>query len=362
MSRHVVVLPGDTSACGYYRLRLPAGAVQQVRPDWDVKVFHPGHVKVAVGADGALWQVQGIPDPKTVDLFVVQRLATRAQVELVRWLRQQGAAVVLDVDDAMWAIHPENSAYPAWNDTSPTGCHWRHLGFAAEEADLVTVTTDALARRYGKHGRVEVLPNCVPGDLPQHLQSVRDTLDATPTVGWAGFTATHPQDLRVVGDAVRRAQEDTGCLLRVVGDAAGAAADWGVPADAVDTVAPVLTGLPYYTALTTLDIGLVPLADTLFNRAKSYLKALEYSAVGLPVVASDTPANRLLAKTVDILLASTPQQWYDHITFLLQHPETARGMGAMAQAQVFAQHTYEANAEAWASTWERAMARRAAMV
>jgi glycosyltransferase involved in cell wall biosynthesis len=40
------------------------------------------------------------------------------------------------------------------------------------------------------------------------------------------------------------------------------------------------------------DIGIAPLADTRFNRCKSAIKALDYAAIGLPVLASDRDAYR----------------------------------------------------------------------
>lgn len=357
--KRIVVLPADLTACGYYRLRLPAGAVQQIRPDWKVEVYRPDEVMLQVGVNGELWGVQGLPDPNSIDLLVMQRVATRAQVDLFKWAIKQGIATVMDSDDAMWCIDPENMAYLYWNSTQPGRANWRHLDEAAALADLVTTTTDSLAKRYGKHGRAEVLPNCVPGDMRDLLKSVRGELDPTPTVGWAGFTTTHPRDLTVCGDAVRNVQEDTGCLLRVVGDAAGAARDWDVPF--VETVSPTDIGMPYYTALTTLDVGLVPLRNTPFNRAKSYLKALEFAAVGVPVVASDTPAMRLLAKTVPIILADTPNDWYQGIHRLIEDADFRKSRARWAQDAVFALHTYEANALRWAEVWERAMARREKM-
>jgi glycosyltransferase involved in cell wall biosynthesis len=355
----IVVLPADMSACGYYRMRLPAGAVTHERPDWKVEIYKPSQVVLGVGLQGELWSVRGIPEPDKIDLLVMQRVATRAQVEFIQWARANGTAVVADADDAMWAIHPQNAAHDYWNGKE--AAHWRYLDHAANAADLTTVTTEALAKRYGKHGRCEVLPNCVPADLQELLEPIRDTLDPTPTVGWAGNTVTHPTDLCVVEDAVRRAQEDTGCVVRVVGDAAGAARDWGMPREAVDHVHHTPIGLPYYTALTTLDIGLVPLQDGPFNRAKSYLKALEYAACGVAVVASPTPANRELAKRVPIRLASTPAQWYDHITDLVMHPDKRAEEAERARQQVFRLHTYEANARQWIAVWERALSRRARM-
>jgi glycosyltransferase involved in cell wall biosynthesis len=40
--------------------------------------------------------------------------------------------------------------------------------------------------------------------------------------------------------------------------------------------------------VSAIDVGVVPLADTQFNQAKSCLKGLEYMALGIPFVASAT--------------------------------------------------------------------------
>lgn len=349
----VAVLPADETACGYYRMRLPAGAVALERPDWRIDVYRPGDVKLGTGPDGALWGVEGL-DLDGVDLVVMQRVATRAQVELISWMQKRGIAVVVDSDDAMWAIRPDNAAWKSWN-SGPH--HWRWLDAAAEIADLTTVTTDYLAQRYGKHGRTEVLPNCVPADVVD-LPSIRESLDQTPTIGWAGFTGTHPRDLTVVGSAVAKVKEQTGCLVRVIGDAEGASGDWGC---SVEKVNPTSLGQAYYTALTSLDVGLVPLLDHGFNKGKSYLKALEYAAMGVAVVASPTPANRELAKTLPILLADAPHQWHRILTEHVNHPDRLAYHRDSAREAVLQHHTYEGNAHRWVEVWERAMNRRARM-
>lgn len=357
MTFRIAVLPADESACGYYRMRLPAGAVKLARPDWTVEVYRPSEVFLGAGYDGELWNIKGIPDVQNVDLMVMQRVGTSLQQKLVEWALKFGIAVVVDSDDAMWAIDKANTAWPAWNNETTS---WRWLDRASLYADLTTVTTKALLDRYGKHGRSKVIPNCIPGDLADLLEPIRESFDPTTTIGWAGFTGTHPGDLTVVGDAVSRAVADTGCLVRVIGDAAGAATDWGIKE--VNQIEPVPIGLPYYTALTTLDIGLVPLRDTPFNKAKSYLKALEFAASGVAVIASPTPANRELAKTVPIILASNPREWYEAITQLINQPGRREDLVERGREAVYKHHTYEANAEHWAEVWERAIVRRARMV
>jgi teichuronic acid biosynthesis glycosyltransferase TuaH len=60
--------------------------------------------------------------------------------------------------------------------------------------------------------------------------------------------------------------------------------------------------LPSYVR--TMDVGLLPYADTEFNRASFPLKVLEYLAAGRPAVATDLPAIRELGEVVRI--ESTP--------------------------------------------------------
>lgn len=347
------MLPGDESACGYYRMRLPAGAVA-LETGWTVDVYRPSEVRLGTGPTGRLWKVFGL-DLEDVSVIVMQRVSSPEHVEFLRWLQGRGVAVVVDVDDAMWAIERDNAAWKAWNSNGRS--HWRWLDKACGLADLVTVTTAALAARYGRHGRVVELPNCVPSDVAQ-IPSVRDQVDQTTAIGWAGFTATHPGDLQVVGSAVADCREATGCEVRVIGDAHGAATAWGTPVQGVD---PVPIGAQYFAALTTLDVGLVPLRGHRFNRSKSYLKALEMAACGVPVIASPTPAHLDLRRTVDIGIASTVSGWRDGLISLVTDADLRAERGAAIRDQVMANHTYEGHAYRWADAWQRARTRRERM-
>ncbi len=84
-------------------------------------------------------------------------------------------------------------------------------------ADLVTVTTPALAERYGSHGRVKVLPNLVPAsyfDIPTHAPR-----KVSPTVGWTGSVVTHVGDLDVMGGVIPGVLAETGLGARARGGA-----------------------------------------------------------------------------------------------------------------------------------------------
>ena len=346
----VVVLPADKTGCGTLRMLWPGEVVSKIRPDWTVEVYDPAHIQIATNGSGKLTKVRGF-DPYDIDVLVVQRIGIPSSVKLMEWMSKMGTAVVVDSDDAMWAIERDNVAFAPWNGGM---YHWKWLDRAAEVADLVTVTTDRLARRYGKHGRVEILGNCVP-EAALSLESRRDEFDQTVTLGWSGFTGTHPGDLRVVGSAVSEVCEETGAKVRIIGDAEGASRDWGVVAE---QVGPFSLGPDYYRGLTTVDIGLVPLRDSVFNHSKSWLKALEFSVMGVPVVASATEDNRRLAKTVPILLAESEAEWKSHLSRLIVSPHEREVRGREAKERVQQFHTFEGNAEKWANAWERAAARK----
>ena len=69
-------------------------------------------------------------------------------------------------------------------------------------------------------------------------------------------------------------------------------------------------------------IGLAPLTDTHFNRSKSAIKAMDYAALGLPTVASDTgPYAGVVRDGVNgLLAANTETAWFNALAGLLRDP------------------------------------------
>jgi hypothetical protein len=348
----VAVIPSDLGACGYFRLIWPAEAVRSVRPEWQVDVYRPQDVKVAMGPRGLA--VRGL-HLEGLDLAVFQRIGTPRQVDLVRALQTAGIAVAIDVDDALYCIDPDSGSFPAWNDRR-AATHWSNLEEGCKRADLVTVTTDALARHYGRHMRVERIVNGLPEGAfqdPSPLTALSDQV----IVGWSGVAASHPHDLEVVGGALARVMaSDPQVSLRVVGDAAWAAGVLQVP-DGRWTDGGKHSLDKYHAALLGTDIGIVPLADTKFNEAKSALKALEYSGVGARVIASPTPANIELSLDTGLSIAKTPDAWYQALQMEVERVRTDRAEGVVGGPSVRHMGILP-RAEEWAQAWERAVTRR----
>jgi hypothetical protein len=82
------------------------------------------------------------------------------------------------------------------------------------------------------------------------------------------------------------------------------------------------------SGLQGLDVGLMPLADDAFQRGKCGLKALQYMAVGRPVVASPVGVNAEIVENGRTgFHASSDGEWAEALRALVGSPERRAAMG-----------------------------------
>jgi hypothetical protein len=345
----VYVLPADTGGCGHYRLAWPADALK--RQGFDVTVVPPskdtGFLVNMEDQDDGTKKLTSVSIPPGADVIVLQRPAHRLQPQLIQLLRSSGVAIVVDMDDDMSAIDPGNSAFHNYRHQSATDYSWRWAMESAKVATMVTTSTTALQRIYAPHGRGMTLDNYVPEATLAYPGK------ETGCFGWAGTTLSHPNDLQVTGDAVRRLMAQ-GYPFRVVGGPSKVKEKLRLTEDPVCTGT---VGLENWirTIGETVDVGMVPLAPSSFNTSKSRLKGIECMAAGVPWVASPRAEYRRLQKESGCgFLADTPKQWYTHLTRLLTN-DALRAEQAEAGKDYMATQTYEAHAWRWLSAWEEAL-------
>lgn len=339
---NVLALRADSYGCGHYRISLPARHA-------GVPVQVEDRIPLNMRRVGATNQRILISVPVGADVVVIQRPVSHHMPAIISMLQQQGVAVVVELDDDLCALDPRHGAYAALHPANTPHANWQHLRTCCGAADLVTVTTEPLARKYAAHGRVAVLPNCVP----QALLKLKSPLDAD--FGWTGSLASHPRDLGVLGTAVRDLVNDDGFSFRVVGDGKGVAKQLGL--GGVDDTGWLDLDL-YYRAAAQLRVGLVPLQDTAFNEAKSALKGIEYAALGIPFVASDTPEYVDLQSRGAGFLADRPRRWRSMVRWLLQNVSHREELVQAGRDTVAAYFTIEDQGWRWAEAWERAIAYR----
>jgi hypothetical protein len=94
-------------------------------------------------------------------------------------------------------------------------------------------------------------------------------------------------------------------------------------------------------------IGLAPLLDTPFNRSKSPLKAMDYAAMGLAVLASDTPVYRgsIADGPAGQLVANDPAAWHAALEWLIRDQALRKATARRAREAFLAQASLASHAD-----------------
>lgn len=91
------------------------------------------------------------------------------------------------------------------------------------------------------------------------------------------------------------------------------------------------------------DIGVMPISDTPFNRAKCAFKAIEYMACGVPAVASPIGETNMLIKDGKTgFFAHTMKEWVFVLGKLAGSIELRKSMGIQAQQNIQRAYSYHA--------------------
>jgi glycosyltransferase involved in cell wall biosynthesis len=326
----VFVSPCDAGPCGLYRLVWPGRAAAR-----HVQVEIADNRYIGLRLDNYINYLTRAD----TDVVVIQRPANMTTVDAIPKLRARGIAVVVDMDDDLSAVHPENAAYYCAREFD------EYAVKACNQASLVTATTEAVANRYAPHGRVRIIPNYVPESYLKVPH--RDS----GLVGWGGALRCHPNDLNVLGESIANLVNE-GHGFKVVGPKGGHARVLKLRHEPLATDGVPMAYWP--TELSKLGIGIAPLAPSEFNAAKSRLRPLEYSSLGVPWVASPTPDYQKFHALGVGLLAHTPEEWEEQLRRLIAD-RYLRDELADAGREVAKENTIEGNAERWVEAWSDAM-------
>ncbi len=224
--------------------------------------------------------------PRT-DVCIVQRTAFGDAAVAQRFLadaRRVGCLVIVDSDDAFGVLDPDHPQYAQQAERASI------LDDVMREADEVWLSTDDLLALHPLP-TARVVRNTL--DLPRWTRR-RDvaapTADEPLRVLYMG-TATHDGDFAMVEPSLDRLHEShPGQFeVHVVGIGKGLPdKPWMDVLARPQTAYPQF--VPWLVGLGPFDIGLSPLLDSPFNRAKSDIKCLDYLALGsFPVVSDVLP-------------------------------------------------------------------------
>jgi glycosyltransferase involved in cell wall biosynthesis len=245
-------------------------------------------------------------------VIILQRVMYQDFLDVldVELARPNRPILINDVDDWYWGLDPANAAYaithPDHNKEQNIDIYRKII----EACDLTVVSTPFLReniQQWGESLRVELIENCVTlSDF-----NVRRFNPRSNIVGWVGSTAHRSKDLDEI-----KGLFSAGYRFHHTGEHRNGprfADEIGVHPAKVE-ILPLLPPWEYGRKGFCFDIGLAPLSDKPFNYAKSWIKAIEYAAAGVPFVASPRPEYVRLKKEFGIgRIAYSADDWVSNV-------------------------------------------------
>jgi hypothetical protein len=319
----ILGLPANADGCGYYRFWQPYKQLTE----------KSGHL-VAIPYPQNVPYDPTLPEVEEMDVVAQQR--PHGERGLKEWTRWKGRTkLVYESDDN---VSDADTNLPHWQTprmvNTTTEC--------ARLADLVTVSTEPLAERLRRvNDNVLVIPNYVHEDL---LRFERPHRDKT-TICWAGG-ATHLQDLAMVQQPLNGVLDTTDADIHFIGE------DFRSLFGHRGRFTPFHQSVWSYYGNIDGDLAIIPLRETEFNRARSYIKALEYAALGIPVVASNIePYRDFVVDGVTGYLANTEAQWSMRVAELVRDPQMCGEMGLKAK-ELARGYTIQQHWPKWVDAYE----------
>ena len=310
--------------------------------------------------------IQGNPDgqinPDKVsdaDIVLLQRdfpAHIVAYEKITALARAQAKPVVLDLDDLLLDLpqnHPDRLNHHYAGRLFP-------ILRALLEADLVTVSTAQLADVLRPmNPNILVLPNCIDERVWQLALREESTPDKSPiTIAFMGGDSHIPDFEPLLSVLIEILTAYQGrVIIRSIGMQLPPSLQGLKNAEAVS----FLFNYPGYVNFVQqqdFDLAIAPLQDNLFNRCKSPIKYLEYSALGIPGVYSSLPPySSLIRHGENGFLASNSEEWRQAILKLIEDPHLRWKMGQAAQETVRYDWLLGDHAQAWLDAYQFAVSR-----
>ena len=287
------------------------------------------------------------------DIVVFQRPDTPDKTKAIKLLKQAGKKIVFDNDDTYIPDSgfpmldlPENKKFVKKFNSE--------LYKNIKQADLVTTTTEMLAREYRMmNDNVVVLPNCIDEfdwDEPIRNETDKVRIGLVGSVGYDGYKVIEPllkdlskrDNIELVLFGLSK-ENWSGVINQLYSDTFKFIEENNVEWHAqvpMEKYNDTLNNL-------ALDIMLIPRKETYFNKCKSNIKYLEASMLEIPVIASsfnNGPYEELDGK---IGIKCKDKDFKYHTEKLINDKSLRRQIGKNARDYVLKNY----NIEDWASKW-----------
>ena len=244
---------------------------------------------------------------------------------LAKLLRKK---IIFDFDDSIWV----STASEANPKAAIIKCTWK-IKYICRWSHIVSVGNHFLANYASQYCKdVRVLPTVV--DTQATHNQLKEQSKLPLTIGWTG-TFTNFVQLDIIIPAIKKLSLGHDFTFLIIADKDPLYKEinyvykkWNLNTEIED--------------LLLINIGVMPLHNTVLEMGKCAFKAIQYMSLGIPPVLSEVGANKdLVTDGVDGYFASTEQEWCDKLAFLLKSTDLRVTMGQKARSRIIDQYSVE---------------------
>ncbi|HEV2903533.1 MAG TPA: glycosyltransferase family 4 protein, partial [Pyrinomonadaceae bacterium] len=265
------------------------------------------------------------------DVCYLFREAALLGPPLLERLLARKIPIVFDFDDAIFVSY-----------RSPSNGFLSYLKFAGKAKTICRISSHVMvgnpylaeyAKQYNQN--VTVVPTTI--DTEKYVGESRSNSSPVPVIGWTGSFST-VQHLDTLRGALQKLAQTERFRLRVI----------GTPRYELKGVE--VEAMPWRSEteiedLRPIDIGIMPLPDDLWSKGKCGLKALQFMALGIPVICSPVGVNTVIIQDgQNGFVPATEAEWIERLLELLRSSELRNRIGQAGRATV--EQTYSAKAQA----------------
>lgn len=366
----LVGVPLNTGAVGHYRIIQP---MLQMAKDGDVPFIVHHNIRPADAAKAV----------HHADAVIFHQPMGRKEADWLDMIKDDPDLIgVFESDDNVWEIDPFSEGYATlglkevkvgkdyiWKDgengfsIEANTERLKNFTDSLSRADLITAPTEQLAglfeeqaRRWGnKKAKAVALPNCLDLSLWEPTEIVKPKGEVR--IVWQGGTSHHRDIESLIDPIAKFVNETPGVKFVSIGKLfPSVKKKFRKDKLIIDDAWTSFDAHPYRMKLTGADIGICPLVETPFSRCKSEVKFTEYSALGIPTVASNVlPYSPVITHGENGLLAKTPEQWINCLTQLIEDAQLRQALGSNARRWVEKERDANKNAKLWREAYQEAL-------
>lgn len=241
--------------------------------------------------------------------------------------------LIIDYDDAVFHRYDHHQLSIIRKVLGNKIDRWMH------SADVIVAGNDYLAAHAHQAGskHVKNIPSVV--DLKRYKIKVQGkSEDEIVRVGWVGSPTTEKY-LLTIENVIKTILNDKSKFI-IIGAKLPATFE-GYPVESKTWSLKDEVSL-----IQSLDIGIMPLVDTPFERGKCGYKLIQYMACGLPVVASPIGINQKIVRHGENgFLAGNEREWIEAITKLQKNPILRKEMGSKGREMVEEKYALQVTAQ-----------------